>query len=243
MKSNLFCLLVLILPFSLSAQIGIGTDEPSAFMEVVGSSTDSPLKIENIQTGRGNYITVNPDGEWQKTNRQHITSFVMPTVVSSGSLLINSYSGFALYTPGSDFDSSLWTLIPGMNTSIEVEFPNNIINLQTEGSVQFGSTNFNTGMYISYAIGIFVNNKLVATRVFNLMGTANDNENMKWEVTGQVSDLLVGANEVKVAISKRGSSGAFTGDFVVAGPSTAAGTTQSLSNFETQAYLQIMGSY
>ncbi|WP_143736496.1 hypothetical protein [Moheibacter sediminis] len=167
----------------------------------------------------------------------------MPTIVSSAPLTVNDYTGFGLYHYDDIYDASKWHLIPGLNSSIDIEFDNNIIDIDIEGTVQMGSIDFDTGEYISYGIGIFVNDHLVAARVFNLRGTANNNESMKWEVHGQVENLAIGSNDVKVAINKRGRSGTFTGDFVVAGSSTAPSTTPNLNSFQSKAYLQVKGNY
>ncbi|MFP3591499.1 hypothetical protein [Chryseobacterium sp. SIMBA_038] len=231
------------------AQVGINTANPQNMLHIVGNGTTDPLRIEGIKPGSGTYLLVDSNGVVKaSTDRSNLT-FVLPSVSNSTGLLLSQagQTGSTTYNENSAPASSImpgngsWTKISGLQSTLNIIQPANTINISVEGMVQYDSTAAMTNtMTVSYAIGIFLDGKLIATRMFAISGNGFSGTTDKWSVLGQSSNLSVGSHTIEIYATRRNTTGSATADLAIARP---ASSVSSLNQFMAKAVLQINGVY
>lgn len=248
MKKKLF-LLIFPMYVTTFAQVGINTNNPQTMLHVVGNGVADPLRIDGLKPGSGSYLLVDANGVVKTaTDRSNLT-FVLPSVSNSTGLILTQagQTGPTTYTENTSPTSSImpgsgsWTKIPGLQSTFNIIQPTNTINISTEGTVQYDSAStMSSGMAVSYAIGIFLDGKLIAARVFNISGNGFSGTFDKWSILGQASNLSVGSHTLEVYATRRNTAGSANADIAIARP---APSSTSLNQFMAKAVLQINGVY
>lgn len=236
------------------AQVGINTENPSNTLHVKNTEGVDPVRIEGIQKGSGELLVVDEDGIVKKAYPSQIhLPFVLPAVSNTVgvTLSVSSQTGSNIYTQGSSPTGSIpgggsWTKIPGLETTFDIIDPNNTISMSVEGIAQYNA-DMSEDASVSFAIGIFVDNKLEAVRFFAINGSRFSTEAIKWEALGQVSDLSVGSHTVEVYATRRNSTP--TSPSQPAHPSASlaiaqpAPSSSNLNQFMARGVLNISGVY
>lgn len=252
MKKLFFTALMLSTIFNFSyAQVGINTDSPTNTLHVKNTPGIDPVRIEGLQEGSGAFLLVDDDGVLKASTSKVNMPFVLPTVSNSTGITLSqaSETGSNVYTEGSSPIGSIpgggsWTKIPDMEIEFDIIDENNTISMQVEGISQYNG-NMAPGTSVSYAIGIFVDSKLVAVRFQSIDGNNFNIETSKWSVLGQVSNLSVGTHIVEVYATRRNSSpnsgtDSPTALIAIARPAPIA---SNLNQFMAKAVLQVSGVY
>ncbi|SHK82842.1 hypothetical protein SAMN05444267_100884 [Chryseobacterium polytrichastri] len=231
------------------AQVGINTANPKNMLHIVANGTNDPLRVEGVKAGSGAYLLIDSNGVIKSSTDRSNLTFVLPSVSNSTRLLLTQtgQTGSTTYNENSIPASSItpgngsWIKISGLQSTLNIIQPSNTINISVEGMVQYDSAAAMTGdMTISYAIGIFLDGKLIATRMFAISGNGFSGTTDKWSVLGQSSNLSVGAHTIEIYATRRNTAGSASADLAIARP---APSVSSLNQFMAKGVLQINGVY
>jgi hypothetical protein len=246
--------LFLVFPGSIMtySQVGINTPNPQNALHIVSDGTKDPLRVDGLKPGSGSYLLVDSNGVIKtSTDRSNLT-FVLPSVSNSTGLLLKEAgtTGSTTYAENSSPTNSIspgvganksWTKIPELESTINIIQPNNTVNISVEGMVQYdSSTAMASTMTVSYAIGIFLDGKLIAARLLPLSGNGFVGTADKWSILGQTSNLTTGSHKIEIYATRRSTTGGAIADIAIARP---APSVTSLNQFMAKAVLQINGVY
>lgn len=239
------------------AQVGINTDKPQTELDVNGDVTlREELRLGGTTTTAGNpgefgQVLFSQDG-----SHQPVWKFVNVPFLEEGQIQLKySYAvqdqiGIQFPTGAGDGDdlSSLgetldatWTIIPGLETNIEVKRPKNKVSVFLQSGVEIPSTysaENGTRYFVRYACGVFMNNKLIAIRGDQINGVNNKNAKNQevFTLSYVLSNLNVGDYNLKVACRKMRTS---TGNYALAIGRTLNTGTQVANNFMLSSNLKI----
>lgn len=250
MKTKLLFLIAMTASsVSLFSQVGINTTNPQNTLHVAGDGTKDPLRIDGLKPGSGSYLLVDSNGVVKTSTDKSNLTFILPSVSNSSGILLTQagQTGSTTYSENSTPASSItpgsgsWTKIPGLQSTLNIIQATNTINISVEGMVQYDSAAaMASTMSVSYAIGIFLDGKLIATRMFSLSGNGFAGTTDKWSVLGQSSNLSVGAHTIEIYATRRNTTGSASSSIAIARP---APSVTSLNQFMSKAILQINGVY
>lgn len=228
MKIKLTILLILCVTY-ISAQVGIGTQTVANSEALKISSASKGVLIPNINIPDLNaaapvvnpanslmvYNTNTSSGKgfyYWKTNKwnpllnstniyKYLGIVRTETAVSTASAVDNTPTTGVSYTLGEAPSSHDWKLIPGLSKTISLFSPNNSISVISSGLTQINSTS-SEDTFMSYAIGLFIDNKLAGVRNFIISGKADCLYN-DFNVFFNLSNLAVGDRKVEIYESLR----------------------------------------
>lgn len=151
----------------------------------------------NINTGKGFYYWFN--NKWNPyLNTTNIYKYLRiirsETLTSSSGVNDNSPIGGVSYNLGEAPSAHEWQLIPGLSKQISVYSPTNTISVTGSGVAQVNSS-ASDNTFMSYSIGLFVDNQLSAVRNFIISGN-NDCLYNDFNVFFTVNNLTIGSNHL-----------------------------------------------
>lgn len=225
MKKKILCLLMLLPAFYLT-QVGIGnnvnTFDDSEVLKIVAANKG--VLIPNISipdllqappvTNPANsllvYNTNNTSGKgfyYWKNNKWnpildvnniyvHLGIVRSSSTESTAAVIDDSTIGGVPYTMGENPSAHDWQLIPGLTKTITLNRPINSISITSGGVVQVNSS-ATQNAYLSYSVGLFIDNQLVGLRNFRLTGTENCLYN-DFNISFNFNNLSVGNHTVEV---------------------------------------------
>ncbi len=238
-KYFLILFLLLINSTALLAQsVGVNTKAPLKELHIKASASDDPLRLEGVKSGTGLYLVVDDNGVVKTTDALGSFVFVLPSVSNTTGLNLTTNSGAGIYAENSVPASGIWTKIPGMQSTFNIIKPLNSLNISAEGMAQYDVVT-TTSMSIVYALGIFLDGKLIAVRTFNLKGDGFSGTFGKWDILGQSTNLSVGSHTIELYASRRSSANVL-GAIYIAQP---AAINNALNQFMAKAVLQVIGIY
>lgn len=123
------------------------------------------------------------------------------SVISTGGIADTTYNGANTYTIGEAPSAHDWQLIPGLSKTINLSSPNNTISVSSSGILQVNSTGSSL-TYISYSIGVFIDNQLAGQKNFIIYGTASCIFN-DYNVFLTVNNLTAGSHTIAVYETSR----------------------------------------
>lgn len=151
----------------------------------------------NINTGKGFYYWLN--NKWNPyLNNSNIYKYLRiirsETLTSTAGVNDSSPITGVSYDLGEAPAAHDWQLIPGLTKQVSVFSPTNTISITGSGVAQVNSS-ASDNTFMSYSIGLFVDNKLSAVRNFIISGN-NDCLYNDFNVFFTVNNLTVGSNHV-----------------------------------------------
>lgn len=242
----------------LHAQIGINTEKPQTELDVNGDVTlRKELRLGGTPTTIGNpgqfgQVLFSQDG-----SNQPVWKFVNVPFLEEGQIQLKySYAvqdqvGIQFPSGAGDSDdlselgetlNSTWTLIPGLETKIEVKRPINKVSLFLQSGVEMPNT-YNsengTRYFVRYTCGIFMNNELIAIRGDQINGVNNKNAKNQeiFTLSYVLSDLEIGDYILKVGCRKIRTS--TSGNYPLAIGKTLSTGTQVANNFMLSSNMKI----
>jgi len=153
----------------------------------------------NTTTGKGYYLW--KDNQWNplidSTNVYKYLGIISSfTAVSNAGIDDSTPNGAVGYTVGETISAHEWQLIPNLTKTIQIYSPANNIAINVGGIVQTNSA-VSTASTHSYAVAVFIDDKLASVRNFILSGTAaclySD-----FNIFMTAGDLSVGYHTIKV---------------------------------------------
>lgn len=254
---NYFILAVSCHLIFLHAQVGIETQNPQTQLDVNGDVT---LR-EELRIG-GTPTIIGDPGEFgqvlfsQEDSNKPVWKFVNIPFLEEGQIQLKySYAvqdqvGIQFPTGAGDGDdfsflgetfNSTWTLIPGLETDIEVMRLKNKVSVFLQSGVEMPNTyNAENGAryFVRYACGIFMNEKLIAIRGDQINGVNNKNAKNQeiYTLSYVLSDLEIGQYNLKVACRKVRTS---SENYALAIGRTLNPGTQVANNFMLSSNLKI----
>ncbi|WP_199141619.1 hypothetical protein [Pedobacter sp. ASV12] len=252
MKKLIYIVLI-VLPGLAAAQVrtGVNTQTPTTTLHVKPSGTEDPLKVEGIKAGSGLFLVLDNNGVVKTSTDKSNLAFVLPAISNTTGLALTrtSQTGSVNYTENSAPANSIptggvagsgsWTKIPDMESSFNIAVAANTLSITAEGMVQYNGT-LALGSAVSYALGIFLDGKLIATRTFILASDGFAGSSNRWSILGQASNLSVGAHKIELYATRRNTVGTGPEDLAIAQP---AASSTLLNQFMAKAVLQINGVY
>ncbi|WP_199141620.1 hypothetical protein [Pedobacter sp. ASV12] len=243
----LFLLLLVLCTASLvkaQGSMGANTKPPLTRLHIKPSGTDDPLRLEGVKTGAGPFLVVDDNGVVKTTPARNSFAFVLEPVSNTTGLELSSETGALAYTENSSPTGSLsggsaWTKIPGMEINFNIIEAVNSLNIKAEGMVQYLGKVMSPGMSVSYAIGVFLDGKLIAARPAVLIGDGFSGTLDKWTILGQANNLSLGSHTIELYATRR-SNVAAADAIYIARPAT---NSASLNQFMAKAVLQVNGVY
>lgn len=210
-----------------SAQVGIGntvnTFDESEALKIVSTnkgviipnvsltslSSASPITSPatsllvyntNTTTGKGFYFWKN--SKWNvlldSTNIYAYLGIINSTTITSNAAITdNTRNGAVQYTIGEIQSAHEWQLIPNLSTNINLYSANNNITVNVNGVVQVVNTSSEPTTTNSYAIAIFVDDKLASVRNFIINAAAQCTYNDFNEML-TIQNLSLGTHSIKV---------------------------------------------
>ncbi|MBT0549104.1 hypothetical protein [Riemerella anatipestifer] len=140
---------------------------------VANPATSLMVYNTNVDSGKGHYYWFN--NQWNPLlNSENIYKLLgiakLTIKKSSSTMVANTETGTISYTEN-ETPSSRWTLIPGLSHTVNVTSTKNNIVVNIDGIAQRNNlSSSNTGDFMSYAIGLFINDQLKAVRNFVVTG-------------------------------------------------------------------------
>lgn len=174
---------------------------PATGLAPIGTTTE-PLLVynNNPQTIKGFYVWKN--GWSPLLNSNNVTAFLglinSTTVVSNANSIDNTQDGQNSYA----FDEAPtvhgWKLIPGLSKNVTVNSPNNNVTVNVNGIMQITlpASNQTSTYSNSFAVAIFVDNKLKIVRNFILSATQCTYTD--FSIMGILQNLSVGNHNIAV---------------------------------------------
>lgn len=245
---NLIIVLVLSLPLGVGAQIrsGINTKSPDGTLHITPNGTDEPLRIEGIKPGSGSYLMVDDAGYLKFTTVRQNLAFVLPAVNSPGPLVLTTASetGEHVYNENSSPNGSIagqsWSKIPGLESTFSIIESVNAISVNVEGITYYSSLSpMPNDSSISFAIGVFLDGKLIAMGNYNLKSTQFAYQAKQWNLMAAARNLSKGTHKIEVYATRRITTGDATAPINVGGQGADAGPNQ----FMAKGILQVSGVY
>lgn len=249
-----FILALICLCVFLRAQVGIDTENPQTELDVNGDVTlREELRIGGTPATQGNpgefgQVLFSQDGSnlpvWKHVNVPFLEE---GQIQLKYSYAVQDQVGIQFPNGAGDGDdlsflgetlNSTWTVIPGLETEIEVRRPVNKVSLFLQSGIEMPNVNTNSGRYVRYVCGIFMNEELVAVRGDQINGVYNKNRKNQeiYTLSYVLSDLEIGDYTLKVACRKVRTS---TGNYSLAiGRNLSAGT-QIANNFMLSSNMKI----
>lgn len=227
---------------------GINTRTPSTTLHIKPSGTDEPIKIEGVKLAAtsGLFMLVDDNGVVKTAGGKSNLAFILPSVSNTTGLSFSlaSQTGGASYEENSAPDGSIeggfsWTKIPQMESVFNILKPANSLSINVSGLVQYDGL-FPDKAAVSYAIGIFLDQKLIATRTFYMVLPGSNFGAEKWNLLGFAQNLPVGNHTIEVYATRRARTGTANDDIYIAQP--APGAT-NINQTMAKAILQISGVY
>ncbi len=251
---KIYLLFILSSLFSISfAQIGIGTDQPKAMVDVRGDLTikdkiyvggsDTELGDPGL---KGQILVSQGEGshpEWKSLN--------IP-IINPGDfyiVFIDSYSdevgisfnnnstigGDPIYNEGdlrSNSKFNKWKDIQGLTKSFDVYNNDHKVSVTYETVVQLSGQGSGS---VDFACGVFINEKLKGVRVETIRQAASATHAFNtFLMTIIAKDVPVGENELKIACGRIRSNNNYSGDF-----SIGRAHETNINNFVAQSALRI----
>lgn len=218
MKKLSLTLLLIGLFIYAKAQVGINTESPQTTLDVNGSiqlREDLSIGGSSITAGNsGNYgqvIISQGDGEkpqWKTTN--------VPFLEEGQYQLINSHSqvdqvGISFPTGGGSGGNTSnagdpldgnWTVISGLNTTINIQNEDNKVSLIYQGGIELSQTS-SSNQNIKFICAAFFNDTLRALRADQIDAIPNKEKNKSlYTLAYTVLNQPVGTYDVKIACRK-----------------------------------------
>lgn len=247
-KKYFFILLATISPVSLvkaQGSVGANTKSPVTRLHVKASGTDDPLRLEGVKNGTGPFLVVDDNGIVKTTPARNSFAFVLNPVSNTTGLKLSSETGTRAYAENSNATGSLsggssWTKIPGMEIKFDIIEAVNSLNISAEGMAQYayGQT-LPKGTSISYAIGVFLDGKLIATRINVLMGNNFAGTLDKWTILGQANNLSLGSHTIELYATRRNNVSAPEAIYIAMPAESAPNANQ----FLVRSVLRVNGVY
>ena len=255
---NIFSVLFIATGLSLSAQIGIKTDSPKAWLDVNGDTNlRGKLAVSNttnntLSEGSDTQILVSQGAGyapiWKtlripeyETNKFYLifnNSFSDDTGVSfSDSEESTITSRSATFTKNNAYTNfTKFKKIPGLTQTINIYSTVSKAYFQFETVVQatYGAVG-NTDKSIDYGCGIFVDDKLVNLRQGNLKASSANNPFLTHNQIGLVENLSKGAHTVSVACSRLASYNVADGTVLGIGKAVAS----NIDSFISESSLKV----
>lgn len=174
---------------------------PATGLAAIGTTTE-PLLVynNNPQTIKGFYIW--KDGWSPLLNSNNVTAFLglinSTTAVSNANSIDNSQDGQNSYALNEPPTVHQWKLIPGLSKEITINSPNNNVTVNVNGIMQVTLPNNNQSNTYSnsFAVAIFVDNKLKIVRNFILSATQCTYTD--FGIMSVLKDLSVGDHTIAV---------------------------------------------
>lgn len=255
---NLIGMLLLGLPLWMTAQTrtGINTKSSAGTLHLKPSGSDDPLRVEGIKMGSGAFLLIDDNGHLKTSADRSNLTFVLPAVSNTEALVLASTSetGDVNYEENSSPNGSIggsdsWSKIPGLESVFNIIEPVNSLNIIVEGITYYEDEVIGTGparkqipdgASISFAIGVFLDSKLVAVRNYYLIGTGFGFQIQKWDILGQARNLSVGNHKIEVYATRRNTIGAAGQPINIAGHGQ---NDLAPNQFMTRGILHISGVY
>lgn len=217
-----------VLSTQLIAQVGIGTQVIEDDLLLKISSSNKGLLIPNLSIPNiaapdpvtdpaygllayNNYSGKEGFNYWDGTkwstliDTRNVYSILGLTISystsNSSAVTINSLQG-ALNYQENDLPGTVWTEIPGLSKNITITQTNNSVFVLTEGMVQANNTSANITNVYTYAIGIFVDGKLVGVRNYSSR-YANTYQYDFFSINTLLQGLSVGNHTIKTYVTTR----------------------------------------
>ena len=173
----------------------------------VTSPADGLLVYSTNATNKGFYIWSATDAKWLKfydreTIKTKIETIKNYSISSTGVAQSNSW--VALGSESYSLDESIttphtWVAIPGVSQDITITNANNVVIVDAGGVSQINNTSSSQkGGYFSYAVGIFVGNKLKGVRIFDAGDSSHQMVMNKFELNTNALNIPVGTTTVEV---------------------------------------------
>ena len=228
MKTKLTILLMFGVTF-IFAQVGIGTQtvgssqilninaahkgilipnvdikDLASMAPIINPASSLMIYNTNATTGKGFYYW--KSGNWTPLlNTTNIYKYLgiirTETVSSTAGIIDDTPTSGVSYTIGEAPSAHDWNLLPGLSKTISIYSPNNSIGVTTSGIVQINSA-VTEDTFMSFGIGLFIDNKLVQVRNFIISGKEyclyND-----FNIFFNLSNLAVGDRKVEIYGSLR----------------------------------------
>ena len=152
----------------------------------------------NTTTGKGFYFWKN--NKWNAIlDVNNVTTLLgivrSSSVESTASVLDNSTIGGVPYTLGEAPSAHEWQLVPNLSQNITINKPVNQISITASGIAQINSTNTNS--FMSYSLGIFIDDKLAGVRNFIITGTQSCLYN-DFNLSFNFNNLSIGNHKVEI---------------------------------------------
>lgn len=251
-KQLMSCLLCMYL-FGINAQVGINTENPQTALDVNGS-----IQLrENLSIG-GNSRDLGNSGTFGQviisqgnSNKPQWKNTRVPFLEDGQYQLINSHSkvdqtGISFPVGGGtggntnnvgDLLNSNWTVINGLNTTIDVKNEKNKISLIYQSGVEMSRTTSNN-QNVKFICAAFFNDQLRALRADQIDAIADKEKNKSlYTLAYTVLDLPVGSYDVKVACRKISTT--HTNHRLAIGRNSEGSGTQQTNPFMMQSVLKI----
>jgi hypothetical protein len=200
MKKTVYCCMAgLLISIQTYAQVGVGTSTPKSVLDVNGKTTlRKELRVGGTSTQAGNpglngqvlvsqgeglppiwkslSVTFVEEGQYKLINSYLSSDQTGVSTLSNGILGDNVYKN----NVGDDItDSSKgkWVRIAGLTNNFTIKDGRNRLTYQFQTGVEMKSSSSTTPQNISFACGVFRNNKLVAVRPDKVSSTNNSEKN------------------------------------------------------------------
>lgn len=118
------------------------------------------------------------------------------TAVSNATSNDSSVNGALMYTIGEAPSAHDWQLISNLSKTVEIYSPSNNLSINVCGTVQATSGNGGSTTH-SYAIAVFIDNKLASVRNYIISRNGNCLYN-DFNLFTTISDLSIGSHTVQV---------------------------------------------
>lgn len=245
------CLLFI---FRANAQVGIGSDVVENDLILKISSSNKGLLIPNLNIPNLNLPSpvANPslgllaynnasgkqefnfwDGsKWSElVDTKNIYSILGLTISystsNSSSVTLNTISGALNYAENSA-PGTIWTEVPGLSKDITITQSNNNVFVITEGMVQANNTMINSSNVYTYAIGIFVDDKLAGVRNYS----TNYGRSYQYDffsINTLFKNLTVGNHTIKTYVTMRANQSSTATEWKFGGPANTASVNNDMA--------------
>lgn len=215
MKYSILFVYLLLNTLTTNAQVGINTDNPQTALDVNGS-----IQLRNELSVRGNNSTDGLSGNFGQviisegaSNTPKWKNTKVPFLENGQYQLINSHSqidlsgisfpveagaGGNISNTGESLNSN-WTVIEGLNTTINVNNTANKISLIFQAGVELSQTS-SSNQNVKFICAAFFNNTLRVLRADQIDAIANKQKNQSlYKLAYTVLDLPLDTYDVKMA--------------------------------------------
>lgn len=120
---------------------------------------------------------------------------------NSSSVDLTTLSGALNYAEDSA-PGTVWTFVPGLSKTIDITQANNNIFVVTEGMVQANNSSANAANTYTYAVGIFVDGKLMGVRNYSA-NYGRSNQYDFFSINTLFKNLSVGSHDIRTYVTMR----------------------------------------